>query len=229
MRWRAGPGGEHRVGSSDGAWTRSARGAGRTGLSGEVCQTTSSGTESAPPRPARHDDDMGRYPEPAPYGASGAYGASDPPRQRRRPSWRWFVLGGALLVVGLALTIPAIVISIASFARIEAQVPGRRGHPDRAGRGRRGLPRVEAPGQPCALRRGRRLLGRGGGDPGPRQHDVHARPRETDRGRARSPSRRPRVPSTSPAIPPPARSRSARSRGSTLSWAGSSSAWSCRS
>lgn len=66
---------------------------------------------------------MSQYPEPAPYGASGAYGGGAPPRRRTRPSAWWFAAGAALLAVGLTLAGSAIVLSIAAFARVEARVP----------------------------------------------------------------------------------------------------------
>lgn len=71
-----------------------------------------------------HHDGVSQYPEPAPYGASGAYGGGATPRQpRTRPSPWWFAVGGALLVLGLTLAVAAIVLSVAAFTRVEAQVP----------------------------------------------------------------------------------------------------------
>ena len=66
---------------------------------------------------------MSQYPEPAPYGASGAYGGGAPPRRRTRPSAWWFAAGAALLAVGLTLAGSALVLSIAAFARVDAQIP----------------------------------------------------------------------------------------------------------
>lgn len=65
---------------------------------------------------------MASYPDPAPYGASGAYGGGLAPRQRERPSWRWFVVGAALLLTGVGLVVPAIVLSIAAFTQVQARV-----------------------------------------------------------------------------------------------------------
>lgn len=66
---------------------------------------------------------MSQYPDPAPYGASGAYGGGAAPRQQRaRPSPWWFAAGGALLIIGLTLAVAAIVLSVAAFTRIETQV-----------------------------------------------------------------------------------------------------------
>lgn len=66
---------------------------------------------------------MSQYPEPAPYGASGAYGGGPAPRRRTRPSARWFVVAAVLLVLGAGLAISSIVLSVAAFSRVEARVP----------------------------------------------------------------------------------------------------------
>jgi hypothetical protein len=66
---------------------------------------------------------VNQHPEPAPYGATAAYGGGSAPPRRRRPRAAWLALGAALLVGGLALAVPALALSISALTQVDARLP----------------------------------------------------------------------------------------------------------
>ena len=51
------------------------------------------------------------------------YGAPPPPQRRRRPSAWWFVLAVGLMIVGIAVGVTVLVLTIKSFTETDATIP----------------------------------------------------------------------------------------------------------